>query len=390
MWRIALSCLMITYYLTAIILSKDYFIGPQRIYLALTVTIIHIFSLFIYYSLGKDVKKENLRPKLQTNILIDDIYRECFRMYLSKDKLDNLLSFWEDFQLFKKFTTNHTDRVHPMLCKIVSTYISVNATKPLVILPNEVKIQILKFYEKPTENYNNGCEVLDKASMIVYSQLENHFPWFLKSTEAEYIDQPYSWLEEYSDYHKSLQYAIRIRMCENAVTDAETGFSYPMSRGRITNPNSCFQLEDIPTIFGAYKVDLKNKIESMNQASAPVDAGGGGGGGGAAVPLHHPAGGKGNGVGLMALYNNRMNNNNNNLIDSNDGGDTISRGNVYIPATCATNEGCLAYGYATLATEYSVGGFSSGTTSKTMKSVKIPSTSMNKSITNRKSDATPV
>lgn len=357
---------MITYYIVEMFTSKDILLSPNRIYFELTIVIFHIFSHFIYYSLSSDIKKQNLRPKLATNILVDDIYRECFRLYLTKDKLDNLLCFWEDCQLYRKFTLNHFSRVHPMLSKIISTYLSVNAVKPINIIPNEVKNSIIKYYENANES--EGSEILDKAAIIVYNQLENHFPWFLKSPESEYIEEPYSWLEEYADYHKSLQYSIRVRMCENAVTDKETGFSYPMSRGRITNPNSCFQLEDIPSIFGTYRNDLKNKIEGMNEAT----------------PL--PPVMNGGGVGLIAKYNAANNrNNNNDQIDPNDN-DLISRGNIYLPATCQDNEGCMAYGYATLATEYSVGGFTAAT-HKTMKSVKLGSTNLTDR-SNMKNDST--
>lgn len=292
------------------ILSKDLFQGYERLLLALVVNISHIASHGIFYPLGLEGKDENLRPQLETHILTDDIYKECFRLYLSQDNLEKYLNFWEDCQTFKKFTSGYSKRVMPMLKKIIDAYIEEDSNM-YIDLPSEIRKEILSYYKSP--NDKNGFLILDKAIYHVYSLLENHFPHFLKSKQSYYVDIPYKWLHDFKNFHPALQFAVRIRMCENAVTDKTTGFSYQMIKGRIVNTNSCYQLSDIPKLLGiSMKVveEAKNNIGLMK----PVDA--------AHIPKR----------------------------DDDTGVDVETRNNVYIPQTCMNNDngGITGYEFATL------------------------------------------
>lgn len=311
--------------------------GNQRLLLALAVNIIHIFSHGIFYPLGNEAKSEFLRPKLEDNILKDDIYRECFRLYLSQDKIDHLLSFWEDCQLYKNYTFEHPKRIKPMLKNIIETYLTKSSSK-YIELPEEITEQIYRYnniqinIKENADDSNNGNELLDKAVLYVYKKLEIHFPSFLKSKQAFYVDVPYRWLDDFKNYHNALQYSVRTRMCEYSVTDKATGFAYQMGKGRISNPNSCFQLSDIPIIFGQV---LKHDIYRDNNAKQ------------VRVPQH---------VGLIPHYIDKHG------IDhieeegeEEESDNVIPRTNLYIPVTSATSGGNTAYGFATLADNLSTG-----------------------------------
>lgn len=306
--------------------SKELFQGKHRLLFALAVNIAHLFSHGIFYPLGQEMKDENLRPQLATHILTDDIYKECFRLYLNQDGLDNNLSFWEDCQIFKKFTVGYKKRVIPMLKKIIENYLTKSSNK-YIELPNEMKEEIFAFYNGSNPNNVDGSLILDKAILYIYNFLESHFNSFLKSKQSYYVDIPYRFIHDFTYFHPALQYAVRIRMCENVVTDKNTGFAYPMSKGRITNTHSCYQLSDIPQLLGKSFV-IRNEIKKENICvSKPIQ-----------VQMKHEIGVAG--VGAMAV---RATDDENEL-------DMQTRENVYMPATCMNNDtGCTtAYGFATI------------------------------------------